>query len=118
MQVACAVVQEVAEQPDGHALGVLVAGARERSTLAPRAAYSSGMIQACASAISATAAVTGLRTSSSPATATNGTVCATVIAVQIRPVRRSDAVAHARSPVDALELGQRALGRQRPVRQR
>jgi hypothetical protein len=32
-----------------------------------------------------------LSTSKSPETATNGNVCATVIEVQIRPVRRSDA---------------------------
>jgi hypothetical protein len=48
------------------------------------------MIQACASATRATGKVIGLSTASNPATAINGTVCATVLSVHSLPARRSD----------------------------
>jgi hypothetical protein len=55
-----------------------------RSTLAPRKAYSSGLIQACANASAATGTVSQVTASRPTPVSTNGTVSATVQMVQTR----------------------------------
>ena len=67
--------EQVAEQPLRHGLGALVARPlRAGRRVAPRAAYSSGMIQAWAPTTNATGAVIGSSQSMPAAAATNGTV--------------------------------------------
>ena len=66
--------EQVAEEPLRDRLRTSLRGPFGRTTLAPRKAYSSGMIQACASAARATGAESGSSHSMPAPAATNGTV--------------------------------------------
>ena len=89
MQLACVVVDEVAEQAERDALGAVLAGSSERVTVAPRRAYSSGISHACASAASETGSASGDSSTITTAIATNGTTCASVVSVHSRSRRCS-----------------------------
>ena len=75
LELALVVAEQVAEEALGDRLAAPALRAPfGRTTLAPRKAYSSGMIQACANAASATGAASGSSQTITTPAATNGTV--------------------------------------------
>ena len=88
VQLARAMTDQVAEQPERDALRLdRSPAAARRTTFAPRAAYSSGIAQACASSARPTGIVTGLTSPSATAAMISGTVWATALSVHSRPLR-------------------------------